>query len=615
MSESQSAGVNPEHASPADVVSEPPPERLADLLARMDHDPAPVEEHKLERPLNALRRALNERGEAIVAELEAEVIAFGIWRAHDESSAWAGYFGPPWQEGMLGLITAAMVDYWRERARATPHPVLRARYADLSWEIPKGKRISGARPDADMARVAVDAYLEAIQRHRYSETSDAADASKRALELALSLRDAELIQRARDGLIALDQEIATDEHPGLWLAFDVLVEPPNKSVPLSKEQRDGLVRDMEDRLARFLAGPANEYHPTGAEAAALRLAAHYRRLGQKDDVARVLRAYEDVVRRMHGTAAPLVVVHSLTNLYAHLKTFELHEEADALNDLQRVVGEEAMKDMKEISVSHEVPRETIEAHFDALLAGSASDALNRIAVHYIPHRGEVENQLRELAQNAPISFLVSHAIVDDQGRTVAEVGPLEHDLEGNVLKQMGQNLGLSVPWLREAMARGFDRGLFSVSVLLEHLMGSPLFSESRRKVLENGLDAYARGDSIAAIHVLVPQIEEGIRQLAILLKAPLYAQRRGGGFHARLLDEFLRDSTIGATLTEHVTTYFRALLTDPRGWNIRNDIAHGRAPESMMQMPIADRVVHALLVLALIRLREEVPESGPETST
>lgn len=593
-----------------------PAKQFVALLTELENDPTPVEEHQLDYPFANLRSALEQRGAALPEGLQAEEFAFAFWPAGEDESAWGGRFGQTWQEPMLKQVTAKMIDYWRTRAGVTPHPVMRARYADLVWDLSKARRIAGVKPDANMARAAAEAYLDAVDGSRYKDPSSAVEAGRRALDLALQLKDNAMVERARDVLLALDREIALDESPGLWVGFETFIVSPNSNVPLTDAQRDGLVQDMEDRLARFGSAQPHEYHPFGAELAALQLARYYRRLGRKEDVARVLRAYGDIVRRMRGAAKPLIVAHSLTLLYEHFKTFELHADADALNELQRAVGEETLGDMKEISVTQEIPREQIEEHFGELLAGSAPEVLRRIAVHYIPWRDHIENQLKILSQHAPLSFMLPRAIVDHHGRTVAHVGPLDSDLEGNVIARISDNLSLSGPWLREAMRRGFEQGQFSPAVLLEFLFGSPLFTESRRRVLHNGLEAYARGDSIAAIHVLVPQVEEAVRQLGILVGASLYTQRRGGGFHARLLDEFLRDAAVGEVLGDSVITYFRALLTDVRGWNVRNDVAHGLASEGMMQMPIADRVVHALLVLALVRASSTPLAAGaaPESS-
>ena len=61
-----------------------------------------------------------------------------------------------------------------------------------------------------------------------------------------------------------------------------------------------------------------------------------------------------------------------------------------------------------------------------------------------------------------------------------------------------------------------------------------------------------------------------VRQAAILVGAPIHAPRKGGGLNLRMLDELLRDATLTGALSEDITTYFRALLTDARARNIRN---------------------------------------------
>lgn len=92
-----------------------------------------------------------------------------------------------------------------------------------------------------------------------------------------------------------------------------------------------------------------------------------------------------------------------------------------------------------------------------------------------------------------------------------------------------------------------------------------------------------------------------VRQAAILVGAPIYAPRKGGGLNLRTLDELLRDATLTGALSEDITTYLRALLTDARAWNIRNKICHGMADQDSFNMLVADRVLHAALTIALLQ--------------
>jgi Domain of unknown function (DUF4209) len=43
------------------------------------------------------------------------------------------------------------------------------------------------------------------------------------------------------------------------------------------------------------------------------------------------------------------------------------------------------------------------------------------------------------------------------------------------------------------------------------------------------------------------------------------------------------------------------LYIERRGLNLRNDLAHGLVPIEGFSQPIADRVLHSLLVLSLLR--------------
>ena len=586
-------------------------ESLTDLLARLETDPTPRDEHSYYDPFRALSRAHQERGIAVPPELVAEEIAFSV-HAHNRQdlSTWGLYFGPlmswatPSGESVdtppLSMVTTDVLSYWRRRAAETQQPVMRARYADLLWEMPK--RIEGAKPDAAMARVAIDAYLETVEGRRYAHKISAIDRAQRALGVALSLRDTARIEHARDVLIALEDEVVDEESLGLWgFCFDAFVEPPDKRIPLTDAQRNKLVDDLEARLARLAALPADQYHPVGAQSASLRLASYYRRVGRHHEVARVLRSYGEAVKKMRGIAPPILVSHSLEQLYNQFMAFGLRQDADALNEALRIAGEESLKEMKQVSVTVDAPPpEKIDAYFAHMLAGTAEAILVRVALHFVPDRDALEVELRELAQSAPLSFMITRSIKDDDGRTVAHVGSLESDLEGQLLSHISQNMQLTVPWLRETLARGVERQLLTPQSLLDFLFRSPLFPEKRRPIIEAGVRAYFAGDSMAAIHMLVPQVEQAVRQVATLVGAAVYAPRRGGGFHARTLDDLLRDAVITDVLTTKWVTYLRVLLTDARGWNVRNTVCHGLAPASALTMPIADRVLHAMLMLALM---------------
>lgn len=590
---------------------------IEDLMHSLEASPDPIEEHRVASALREWGRS-----HEVTREAQFEDMAFSFHaHEHQDPSVWELYFGPMmsgttesgerWDVPSLSDVSADTLDYWTRRALESRHPVLKARYADLCWELPK--RLPDARPSYEMAKVAIDAYLAAVEQRRYQHSVTLVGKLKRALEISLQIADPGRLAIVRDALIALESDIAEDESLGLWgFAFDSLIEPPNRHIAVSDEQREQLVAALEARLDRFHKADATAFHPSGAEAAALRLAAYYKREGESKDVARVMGVYAAAVRKMQGVAAPMVLAHCLETLHEHLVQLGLRDDAKALTTEIREAGQQSLADMKEFSTSIEVPAEEVEAFFTELLHGTSEEVLVRFAVHFLPRQEELEAQLLQLSRDAPLSFLFSTAVKDDEGRTVARVGPIEGDLEGQLVRHTSQSLSLRIPWLREALRRGRSDGLVTFESVSEFVFGSPPFQSSRQPLMAAGLDAYFRDDTLAAVHILVPQIEQAIRYLTGLLQAPTLNARRDGGFRARVLDDLLREPALESVLGKDVVAYLRVLLTDERGWNVRNLVCHGLAAPNTFGAPVADRLLHAILLLSLVR--EGDPEADGENS-
>ena len=135
-------------------------------------------------------------------------------------------------------------------------------------------------------------------------------------------------------------------------------------------------------------------------------------------------------------------------------------------------------------------------------------------------------------------------------------------------------------------------------MLVNHLYRSPLFTDTKRLVYERGLNAYLEDDYITAVYILTPQIEDAVRRIVTLSNGPIYRPRRGGGLQLRQLDDLIRDELVTSVLGKDACFYLRVLLTDQRGWNVRNLVAHGQLDSDLIGPVMVDRIIHALLVLA-----------------
>lgn len=185
---------------------------------------------------------------------------------------------------------------WGRRAQAARHPVLRARYADLAWEVAK-YRVAAARdnpqaavpmrPDAVNARLAIDAYLEAVDRKLALDVFAAWRYLGRAVELAATVSDADRLQRAKTAVFECQSacECADPKYP-FWLFDDIAWEQRN-ALALAVEEKAAVIAALERTLA-LNADRANpqRFDPHIAQDAADRLGRWHRQLGEETEARR-----------------------------------------------------------------------------------------------------------------------------------------------------------------------------------------------------------------------------------------------------------------------------------------------------------------------------------------
>lgn len=211
--------------------------RLRALLSQYDGSSQPTSETKIYAAIKRLRDG-DDQGPPPMEWL-AELIAFAFDEdGRDQDTGRGTCFGPVTRcvtgDGTaiefpsIKDVTPEMVQYWTDRARQARHPIMRARYANLVWDL--AKIVTGNRPDFRMAQGAVDAIIEIARSDCHECQSDVIDKLERALSLALSLNDASRIESVRDAIIEYEDRVAVDGKPGLWgFSYDLLYPAPGES--------------------------------------------------------------------------------------------------------------------------------------------------------------------------------------------------------------------------------------------------------------------------------------------------------------------------------------------------------------------------------------------------
>jgi hypothetical protein len=243
----------------------------------------------------------------------------------------------------------------------------------------------------------------------------------------------------------------------------------------------------------------------------------------------------------------------------------------------------------------------MQKYVDGIVTNELEASLDRIAISFLPNKAELEETVKKHAKEFVLSSLFSTSLLDQSGRNVAKVGDSQEDLEGQVIRHFMLILQTYMIFLRACLTQIRDNNWFTAERLVTAIQRSPLFPRNRTFILEKALSAAVADDSVTPIHLLIPQIEHAVRVVAEDAGTKLMKARRGGGTNLKTLDELLRDSKVESLLGPNIVFYLRALLTDQRGLNLRNDICHGFAEENVLTLPILERVLHVLFVLSLVR--------------
>jgi len=585
-------------------------EELNQVLEIYDARLEPISESSIADRLRLIRNEDDKNREDEPVELLAESLAFGFVENYEtKQGGWGTYYGPmailqnddgQWIESpSIKLVTEQIIDYWKIRAEQAIHPVLKARYSDLIWDL--SERITGKKAGVEFPKAVIEQNIQIANKALTKHDIAAIPKLIRALNLALSINDVKLVPAVVDAMIKYEDDIGVDSKPGLWgFCFDNLVK--NRKVTLSTKQRDKIISDLESRLDR-IANPSkgDPGDPFAAESAGIRLAKYYQGKEDTENAKRVVKVFTDAFIEASKNAAGMVASSWLEKVHSTLVSFGMGSEADKVSILIREAGEKSREEMQSISHSVEIPKGELEEYLNQITEGELGDSLDRIAAQFIPKKTEIEKQVKDLAEKAPLQNLVTMSIQDDSGRTVATVGPTHEDMEGRVIHQMSQNMQFEGQFLFWVLNRAVEKFSLDGESFYEHISQSPMFSEDRKELILRGLAAHFSKDYSVSLCVLIPQIEACLRLLLHHLGGSIYKSSRSGGLMERTLEEILRDEKVLELIGEDIATYFRTLLTDPRGWNLRNQVCHGLMSSNGFGMGVSNRIMHVLLVLALFR--------------
>lgn len=490
----------------------------------------------------------------------------------------------------ISQIDREVIDYLSSRAHEAKHPVFKARYSDFVWDV--AKVATGNNPPIELARDAIDSYVACGISYPDSTYTD--ERLTRALELALSIRDEGRRNSVIGTMIGL---LNTSRFPGShadWL-FNVLLNQ-NRNI-LSQGQQDAVTDALEAELKRL----TESEKPLGflTKEPALRLADFYEKSNQPDDVRRVIRAYGTAIERTAEEFDGLHAMPWLQQAYAIFVKFGMKDEAESLQISGKKKGQEAEAQMIPQQFGVEIPGQVMHQLMEELTAGDLKTTLHRIAVNFCPRIQDLTKQLESIRDEGSKTNMFSKSTIANQ-QIISRVGSLEVDPDGNLLVAMKNNIEWMANLLRHSIDCTRSKHEVTTNSLSDLCRDCPWFDESRTSLIERGFEAYLTDDHVAAVHILIPQIECALRGILSFLGKATNKHRRSdtGVMLEKSLNDILEnEAVLEDFLGKDFTLYLRVLLCDPHGLNVRNSVAHGLVGSQYFQRKISDRIMHVFWYL------------------
>ena len=526
-------------------------------------------------------------------------------------SEWQTHFGPlvvmgDFRNPDIAWVDETVLRYWEKRMIAAKHPLLRARYADLIWDLSKPARSLKAPIDA--ARIAIDGYVAAAKLTDTDSAISTSSRLERAVQLAVSVGDTSRAEKARD--VWVDLLASLNETWG-WVTLYDFFESSNK-IKLMSSQWDLMIAGLETHVSKVDAKPEGA-DPSGSFHVAARLVRHYQRLSRQMDADRVVLACGRAAERFAANADHTRAYFWLDQVFRQYRINGLDNEAERVQMEARRRGEQARQEATPINAEVEVQPDELEKFLKELTDGGLNTALQNIAQHFVPELDVLRDRLRRFRKAFPMGTMWP-IVKMAEGQMVGCVGPIDTDPEGALLNAVAEEIRLNKFFLEKAI----DHAIMRYSVTAEHIVDflyeSVTFTVAFRRIIQLGVEAYLAGDHPKAISLLVPQVENGLRFLLPLVGRPPNKPKRGsqqGMTEKSLTDILEHEPIIKDKLGEDAHLYLVALLADSRGLNIRNRMCHGLMMDVDLNRFVSDRILHTMLLLGTCRRKREEP--GPQT--
>lgn len=593
---------------------------IIELYSSLDYD------RKIKQYIGKEKEAYTKNGESEkskLCQIEIDTLNF-ITRDDTISYTLAGTDneGNPFEYPNIKSFTKDDFEYLKNRLKNTTNLYLKARYAHLLWHSPK-KHI-------DYAKIAASSYFEAAkllyQRIGTSDNSslriNTTNTLKNAILLSLKLKDKSIFEEIKIYFLEVVKDFSRADELFLNTSF-LKFMLDNKKV-FKRENFEGLEQKIYD-----VAQGKEDFNKI-----------EILKLGQKIDVKlgnkklhwdkEIAECYESLSYKRKDDSN-MIATHFAQDAVKHFKLAKEVSKIKELTDRYQYLKE----NMRLGKFSTEIDLTKI-MNFVENFSEKVSDFKTEgilLTLMYdkniLPSNAELENQAKEQKKNHPLQFFCTTTIIDNNGHVSEYFSTEEESMHNAVL----QNFNMSIKLCRGYLLRAiFNKGVTKGNITTLNFTN---FMRNETWLGQDITRTYTQGEPEVYnwLNLIMPAINDYLTQLyfyftnqnnhvnlvlcidslAIKIEGILrdmmnmkgsttffFTKDKSGRSVAREKDinALLHDDDIIDFLSEDDLLFFRYLLVEKAGLNLRNKVSH-----SLLRHPQNYSIEYMnLLIVAILRL-------------
>ncbi len=526
---------------------------------------------------------------------------------------WGTYYGPyvKYKQKDTGefvctpdknTITPKIIDYWERRANTVVNPKLKMRYTGLVLDFKES--VTGVKPNFNSIRKAnIVATLEVTEALLPEFAYDNLELCVHALDMAKKIRNQGLMERGTKALIANYKLLTSDncQFPSIKLFGGIL-----RHKDLYSELIDYVISQLNYEFDSRESMTREEGNKTDTHVHILRKIAEllckcYKVTKQEQLILSILNRTTNAIRLSFGCRGGMWVHCMMEDMQKLYRKYHLYKEADELYKDIIEQSKIAQSEFRHVSFKLPISSELWERHWQHSLDGSDEDVILYFLLRYVPN---VENEIGKVAKDSLLSMGIRVRKYDSFGIPTSNIGTGKKPDEQRLFYTIDTNMKITDGFLNEHINRLKDKGILNVDYIMNSLFkDSVVLREEQRPILERGFKAFFEKDYIVACHLLIPMFESAIRVLCKINGGDILRPKNNPeeGNEYKSLEGLLSQKCVSEALGDNITTYFRVLLTDSNGGNLRNYVSHGTLPASSFSAGVANRIFHAFLLLSLLK--------------